>query len=83
MDIFSRIDESLHPTKTGIVVLSTTCPECGKVHSTEVDVEAWNRGKLLYVGGALMQDAFPSFSPSQREMFITGICDSCWDKIFS
>lgn len=29
-----------------------------------------------------IQDYFPYLKPSEREMFMTRICDNCWNKIF-
>ena len=31
-----------------------------------------------YMGGALVQDAFPNLDPSEREFFITGITPAEW-----
>ena len=81
MESFCHANAMSHPTKDGIVILAATCPFCGKEHTTEVNEQDWKHGKLLYIGGALMQNAFPTFTPSQREMLITGICDKCWEKM--
>ena len=32
--------------------------------------------------GALVQDAFPYLTASEREMFISRLCGTCWDEIF-
>lgn len=59
--------------------LETICPICKKKHTmTIVDkddsfIKNYNKWK----DGALVQDAFPNFTPSQREFLITGICDKC------
>lgn len=29
-----------------------------------------------------IQDEFPDLSASQREMFLSGICENCWSIIF-
>ena len=38
-------------------------------------------GMIARERDALMQDAFPNFTPSQREFIMTGICDKCWDNM--
>lgn len=66
------------PTK---VILETICPWCKKTYSTVVSKNAWEKGKAAYEAGALMQNAFPVFTASQREMLMTGICDECWNNM--
>ena len=58
--------------------VSNVCPFCGKEHAVEVsaaDFWEWN-------DGALVQDAFPYLSANEREILISGICPTCWDKMF-
>ncbi len=60
------------------ITITTTCPFCGKSHGVKVsaaDFWEWN-------DGALVQDAFPYLSADEREMLISGICPTCWDKMF-
>lgn len=54
------------------------CLHCKKEENIEVSAEALQRWK----NGLLAQEAFPDLSPEQREMFISKICPSCWDKLF-
>ena len=37
---------------------------------------------LDWSDGELAQVAFPYLSADEREMLITGICPTCWDKMF-
>ena len=30
----------------------------------------------------LIQDIFPEMSSDLREMFVSGMCPTCWDKVF-
>lgn len=61
------------------VVLVTTCPFCGR----EFEVEVYESDYLAWeVGDALAQDVFPYLSADEREMLISGICPSCWEKTF-
>ncbi len=63
------------------VVLTKTCPLCGCEHNMSFDKEALEAGMTAWKNGALIQNAFPSFTPSQREFLLTGICDCCWDRM--
>jgi len=54
------------------------CQWCIYGVDLEVDQRAfddWQRGKFI-------QDAFPELSAGLRELFISGTCDWCWDKMF-
>ena len=54
------------------------CPMCNKAQILKVDPEDLEK----YLSGALVQDAFPNLSPEDRELFVTGICPDCWNKMF-
>lgn len=56
----------------------TTCPFCGKDHFIAVSFEDYER----WQAGELIQNAFPYLSADERELLKTGICPSCWDKMF-
>lgn len=43
---------------------------------TAAQLEAWENG-------ALVQNAFPNLSPSDREFLMTGATDEEWDEIFA
>ena len=30
-----------------------------------------------------IQDIIPELAPEMRELFISGMCPKCWDKLFS
>lgn len=60
------------------VCVITSCPCCGKANEIEVnemDYFDWDDGELV-------QDAFPYLSAEEREMLISGICPTCWNKMF-
>jgi len=60
------------------VSVLTYCPFCH--HSNEVEVneeDYWD-----WQDGTLTQDAFPYLPAEEREMLISGICPTCWDKMF-
>jgi hypothetical protein len=57
-------------------LIETTCPICQSNHDVVVEVAALHK----WQSGALIQDAFPMLSASERELLITGICDNCWPE---
>ena len=59
-------------------IIITACPLCGHSHVVEVN----EADCLAWKGGATVQDAFPYLSADEREMLVSGICPSCWDKLF-
>jgi hypothetical protein len=60
------------------VCVITACPFCGHAHEVEVnEVDYWD-----WQDGELAQNAFPYLSADEREMLISGICPTCWDKMF-
>ena len=60
------------------VTVVTACPFCG--HANEVEVNEIDY--LDWQDGMLVQDAFPYLSANEREKLVSGICPSCWDKMF-
>ena len=64
-----------------LIVLIRKCPRCGKEHSITANKKALRQGITDTWLGALVQNAFPSFSADEREMLITGICSKCWSNM--
>ena len=61
-----------------MIKISCRCPKCGLLSYIECDVVSyakWTRGELI-------QKCFPDMSASDREKLISGICPTCWDKLF-
>ena len=58
--------------------LETRCPFCGKTAIITVATSDF----IVWQGGMLIQNAFPYLSDNERESLISGICPSCWDKMF-
>jgi hypothetical protein len=61
------------------MLIQKTSPMTGKINEMEIPVtkeqmEAWE-------GGALIQQAMPQLTPSQREFMISGATDSDWDLL--
>lgn len=62
------------------VIVTTTCPVCGKSHELKVNGDALDH--YLYTG-ALIQNVFPDLKPEERELLITGIDAACWIDTFA
>ena len=63
--------------------LSRECPFCHKEHHITIDMgedEFYDRYDAMRAG-ELIQNAFPTLDPNQREFIKTGICDTCWDSL--
>jgi hypothetical protein len=61
------------------IKLEITCPFCGNTSVFTLPkskVEAWKNGELI-------QNVFPEWSPSYREVLISGVCVECQADIFS
>lgn len=59
--------------------IKVNCTLCGSEHLIEVkekDWQEWENGTDRKV-----QEVFPYLSPADRELFITGFCDSCFQKV--
>lgn len=57
----------------------TECVECREVIEIEMTFEqyvAWKYKKDL------VQNIFPELKPEIREILISGICPTCWNKMF-
>lgn len=62
------------------MTLKIDCVSCHRPQTLPITaeaVEAW-RGS-----DELIQDAFPQLQPGQREMLLSGVCDTCWDAMFA
>ena len=60
------------------VSVITVCPICGRANEiavNEMDYLDWSDGMLA-------QEAFPYLSADEREALISGICPTCWEKMF-
>ena len=55
-----------------------TCPMCKTERKVEVNFADYAK----WVDGATVQSAFPYLSADDREALISGICPTCWDKMF-
>ena len=61
------------------ITIPFCCPKCGQVINVTVekkDLNRWARRE------GLIQDIFPYLPPTERELFLSGICEECWKKMF-
>lgn len=54
------------------------CRVCGEAETVTVPVDGYDR----WVGGALVQNAFPDLHPDVRELLVSGTHPACWDLLF-
>ena len=64
-----------------VTILEIPCPFCSKISKLKVSTKVWRDGLTAYRNGALIQHAWPTLTPSSRELIKTGICDECWIKM--
>ena len=60
------------------IIIEIKCPICGKIHSVEVNEHAYRE----WCRGALIQNAMPTLSATEREQLISCICPKCQADIF-
>lgn len=60
------------------VEVVTTCPFCEEDHIVTVPLDGYSN----WLSGEKIQNAMPDVPAEDREMLISGICPSCWQKAF-
>jgi hypothetical protein len=71
----------VEPHKSGKMKITRLCPDCKQPSAFLISHDDWYDGTGRLNEGATMQRAFPTLSPDQREILITGICNRCFDAI--
>ena len=59
-------------------ITTSPCMVCGDTSDLFVDLNAYHAWR----NGTLIQDAFPTLTPSEREWLKMGTHPQCWEKIF-
>jgi hypothetical protein len=62
----------------GGVYFHVKCRKCGKEDAlkvTEEEYENWWNGDMIQV-------AFPRMSAGEREIFVSGYCEKCFEELF-
>lgn len=66
------------------MIIQKKCIKCNSNHSIEVteyqSIRLFNRDKTR----EFIQDILPTseYTSEQRELFLSGMCNECWDKLF-
>lgn len=55
------------------------CSNCGK--KVEVEYDFW-QGQRWKLRQDSIQNIFPEWTPEQRELLLSGLCQECWDQLF-
>lgn len=63
------------------VIIKKRCMLCGQIHKLEVPEEAWDE-YTMNLTDRNIQDIFPELSADERELIISGICGTCFDRTF-
>ena len=61
--------------------VNVPCSFCGSKHIIEMTMAQFN--ELQSPHRRYIQDIIPELAPEMRELFISGMCPKCWDKLFS
>lgn len=48
-----------------------------------VEIPVTDKQLERYQNGELIQNVLPNVSPGDRELFISGICGTCFDNVFA
>lgn len=59
--------------------IQTGCPVCGNTRLVTVNAERYDQ---WIAGDGLIQDLLPELDAEEREALMTGLCSSCWSKMF-
>lgn len=73
--ILKAIKRALAPTYTTVEI---KCPHCNKSMSVKL---TFQQLKEVKKGRKLITQIFPNESADYRELFISGTCSECWDKL--
>ena len=62
----------------GTTAIFTACRTCREEFTTVVPTGSY----LRWLGGVLVQTAFPTMPKGERELLISGTCDKCFKTLF-
>ena len=63
------------------VKINVPCGFCNTNYEIEMTQGQFN--EIMYPHRRHIQDIIPELAPEMRELFISGMCPKCWDKLFS
>ena len=61
--------------------VNVPCGFCHTEYKVEMTESQFN--ELMSPHRRHIQDIIPELAPEMRELFISGMCPKCWDKLFS
>ena len=61
--------------------VTVPCSFCNAEYTVEMTTSQFN--ELQSPHRRHIQDIIPELAPEMRELFISGMCPKCWDKLFS
>lgn len=61
--------------------VTVPCSFCNDKYAIEMTAAQFN--ELQSPHRRHIQDIIPELAPEMRELFISGMCPKCWDKLFS
>lgn len=62
-----------------MITLNKVCGFCGVNHELQVNKQDLSR----FENGEHIQTVMPYLSADERELFVSGICGSCFDSMFA
>ena len=60
--------------------VAVSCSFCNAEYAIEMTISQFN--ELQSPHRRHIQDIIPELAPEMRELFISGMCPNCWDKLF-
>lgn len=58
--------------------MTAYCANCGQSRPVSCTEEQYRR----WQSGAKIQDAMPDLPAAERDLLLSGICETCWREIF-
>jgi hypothetical protein len=65
--------------KMSTETVDLVCGRCQTVVTLSIDLDAYHAWK----NGALIQEAFPTFTTDERKMIMTRTCGDCWNDMWN
>lgn len=60
------------------MIVDKVCPVCGFVSVIDIPEESYD----AWQAGELIQNAWPEGTPAEREVLISGLCETCQIETF-
>ena len=65
-----------------LIRVGARCRMCGKMVEVDLTEKQFSRFQLWEMGVMHIQQAIPEVPAGIREVFISGTCEECWEKMF-